>query len=138
MKNIAIITGASSGIGKIFAKTVTNHGTYDEIWAIARNTDRLEALRGEISIPVRPVSLDLSDESFVDRIKSMLEEEKPNIRLPQVCLRKINRNKQQDAKKQANCCIFLQKSLTFASIYCIMLVVHIPYVESEAMACFLN
>ena len=81
MKNIAIVTGASSGIGKIFAKTVTNHGTYDEIWAIARNTDRLEALKGEISIPVRPVSLDLSDESFVDRIKSMLEEEKPNIRL---------------------------------------------------------
>ena len=42
MKKIAIITGASSGIGKEFVKAISNHAEYDELWAIARNKERLE------------------------------------------------------------------------------------------------
>lgn len=81
MKNIAIITGASSGIGKVFATTLASHGEYDEVWAIARNVERLEALKEEIPFPVRPISLDLSDESFIEKMKGMLEEEKPNVKI---------------------------------------------------------
>ena len=44
MKKIAVITGASSGMGRRFAETVQEFGTYDEIWAIARRVDRLEEL----------------------------------------------------------------------------------------------
>ncbi len=44
MKKIAVITGASSGMGRRFAETVQEFGTFDEIWAIARRADRLEEL----------------------------------------------------------------------------------------------
>lgn len=36
MKNIAIITGASSGIGKEFLLNMPKNIEVDEIWAIAR------------------------------------------------------------------------------------------------------
>ena len=44
MKKIAIITGASSGMGKVFAETINTYDTFDEVWVIARRLDRLEAL----------------------------------------------------------------------------------------------
>ena len=42
MKNIAVITGASSGIGRKFAETIKEGGSFDEVWIIARRLDRLE------------------------------------------------------------------------------------------------
>lgn len=81
MKNIAIITGASSGIGKVFATTLASHGEYDEVWAIARNSARLDALKDVVPFPVRPISLDLSDASFIEKMKEMLDEEKPNVKI---------------------------------------------------------
>ncbi len=59
MKKIAVITGASSGMGRRFAETVQEFGTYDEIWAIARRADRLEELKNHTAFPVRTISLDL-------------------------------------------------------------------------------
>ncbi|MCQ2435409.1 MAG: SDR family NAD(P)-dependent oxidoreductase [Clostridia bacterium] len=79
MKKIAIITGASSGIGKEFALTVTNHRQYDEIWAIARDEKRLAALAEQISVPVKPISLDLSHAKSYDKLAELLDEEKPVI-----------------------------------------------------------
>ena len=81
MKNIAIVTGASSGIGKVFATTLSRHGEYDEVWAIARNAARLDALKEVVPFPVKPISLDLSDASFIEKMKEMLEEEKPNVKI---------------------------------------------------------
>ena len=45
MKKIAVITGASSGMGKRFAQRVNEFGTFDEVWVIARHKEQLEALR---------------------------------------------------------------------------------------------
>ena len=39
MKKIAIITGASSGMGKVFAETINTYDTFDEVWVIARRLD---------------------------------------------------------------------------------------------------
>ena len=39
MKKIAVITGASSGMGKRFAETVDRYDTFDEVWVIARQQD---------------------------------------------------------------------------------------------------
>ena len=44
MKKIAVITGASSGMGRRFAETVDRYGRFDEVWVIARHQAQLEAL----------------------------------------------------------------------------------------------
>lgn len=81
MKHIAVITGASSGIGKQFAITLKDQGTFDEVWVIARRADRLEQLKTEIPFPVKAISLDLSDKESFKKYESLLAEEEPSIRL---------------------------------------------------------
>ena len=59
MKRIAVITGASSGMGRRFAETVDTFGRFDEVWVIARHEAALEGLRERVPFPVRPLALDL-------------------------------------------------------------------------------
>ena len=47
---IAIITGASSGLGKAYAQQLDRLGGLDELWLIARREERLKAL-GQSSPP---------------------------------------------------------------------------------------
>lgn len=79
MKRIAVITGASSGIGRQFALQLHTFGKYDEIWAIARHKEALEKLSSVIDTPIRPVPLDLTDPASFEEYKRLLEEEKPEI-----------------------------------------------------------
>ena len=79
--NIAIVTGASSGMGREFVLQLSQYVQVDEIWAIARRENALEALRAEVSVPVRPICLDLLDEKSFEAFSSLLEQEKPNIKL---------------------------------------------------------
>ena len=51
MKKIAIVTGASSGIGKEFAKQIDSYG-FDEIWGIALDQEGLDDLKKENSAVV--------------------------------------------------------------------------------------
>lgn len=81
MKNIAVITGASSGIGKKFAETLKEQGIFDEVWVIARRLERLEALKTVIPFPVKPIALDLSDRASYKTYETLLSMEKPNITL---------------------------------------------------------
>ncbi|MBQ6719900.1 MAG: SDR family NAD(P)-dependent oxidoreductase [Oscillospiraceae bacterium] len=79
--NIAIVTGASSGMGREFVLQLKDYVQVDEIWAIARRQTALEALKAETDIPVRPISLDLAQAESFDTLAALLEAEKPNIRL---------------------------------------------------------
>lgn len=79
--NIAIVTGASSGMGREFVRQLSAWVQVDEIWAIARRTDALEELKKETTIPVRPISLDLLKEESFETLETMLEAEKPSIKL---------------------------------------------------------
>ncbi len=81
MKNIAVITGASSGIGRKFAETIKEGGTFDEVWIIARRNDRLETLAKEMPFPTRAIALDLSEKESYSAYAAILKEEKPNISL---------------------------------------------------------
>ena len=74
MKKIAVITGASSGMGRRFAETVNEYGSFDEIWAIARRAERLEELKKTAPFPVRAIPLDLTDPASYDRYASMLRD----------------------------------------------------------------
>lgn len=80
MKRIAVITGASSGIGYEFAKTVNECGKeIDELWVIARRADRLEAI--EAPYPVKPIALDLTKRESLEEYKQLLEKEKPQVEI---------------------------------------------------------
>ena len=79
--NIAIVTGASSGMGREFAKQLSGFVNVDEIWAVARRQEALESLKDEVSVPVRPVMLDLCKEESYEALSSLLAEEQPNVKL---------------------------------------------------------
>ena len=78
---IAVITGASSGIGREFVYAVDKKNSYDEIWVIARRAERLEELKEKCSNPIRPVAIDLAEEAGLKNYAALLEEEKPEIAL---------------------------------------------------------
>lgn len=78
---IAVITGASSGLGRAFALETGCLGGIDEIWLIARRRDNLERLAGELPVKGRVLSLDLLAEDSFASLKKLLEEERPAIAL---------------------------------------------------------
>ena len=79
--NIAVITGASSGIGKEFFNQLPKWCEVDEVWLIARRKERLEAMGENSPIKVRAVPMDLSKlEDFVI-YSNLLEKVKPTIKL---------------------------------------------------------
>ena len=47
---IAIVTGASSGMGKQFVLQLSNYVEVDEIWAVARRKEALEKLQEECPV----------------------------------------------------------------------------------------
>jgi short-subunit dehydrogenase len=81
MKKVAIITGASSGMGKEFVLTLNNYLNVDEIWAIARSKDALEDLKKMVNTEVKAISLDLTDQESFMKLQELLDEEKPDVRL---------------------------------------------------------
>ena len=79
--NIAIITGASSGMGREFVLQLPQYVDVDEIWVIARRETALAQLQKESPIPLRPVPLDLCDTDSYTRYADLLRSEQPNVRL---------------------------------------------------------
>lgn len=78
---IAVITGASSGMGREFVHRIAEQWELDEIWVIARRLDRLQALSSEVKVKIRPISLDLSKEESIDEYGRMLDAENPDVRV---------------------------------------------------------
>lgn len=76
---IAVITGASSGMGREFVYAFDKDERFDEIWVIARRTERLDELQAKCRNKIRPVTLDLLEEKSFDTYRAMLEEAKPEI-----------------------------------------------------------
>lgn len=79
---IAIVTGASSGLGKEFVKQINKYYSWlDEIWLIARREDRMKSLAGELSIKARIIQADLTKISDIKNISLILKEVKPQVKL---------------------------------------------------------
>ena len=77
---IAVITGASSGMGKEFVLQISQTEQLDEIWVIARRIDRLEALQDEVkNTKIRPIPMDLTKQESILEYQKLLENEKPNV-----------------------------------------------------------
>ncbi len=81
-KKIAVITGASSGMGKEFVGQVQKFfPKLSEIWVIARREDRLLELRKAFGEKIRPLALDLTDDKDLQSLQEAFEAEDPNIRV---------------------------------------------------------
>lgn len=81
-KNIVIITGASSGIGMEFALQIDAHlRKTDEIWLIARDRQKLKALSAQMRNNIRVLSMDITIEAQIDRLRDMLQEQHCRIRM---------------------------------------------------------
>ena len=78
---IAVVTGASSGIGKEFFLSLKDRPEkLDEIWVIARSKGKLEELKSLTDVPVRVIPLDLSLSASYHAYEDLLTEHKPEIR----------------------------------------------------------
>ena len=71
----ALITGASSGIGKEFAKILSNKG-YDLV-LVARDEEKLKQLKNELNTNIKIMCMDLSNENNCKKLHA----ENPNIDL---------------------------------------------------------
>ena len=71
--SIAILTGASAGLGKSFFRSLqTRHPDLTGIWLIARRRERLEEMAKECPIPVTVLPMDLTDAACYDELGEKL------------------------------------------------------------------
>ncbi|MCK9169162.1 MAG: SDR family NAD(P)-dependent oxidoreductase [Treponema sp.] len=89
MKKIAIVTGASSGMGKEFSIQISADTDADEIWLIARRVDKLnelcrelvdlrnEGIKADVKRPLPlAVGLDIAGRNGAENFALLLENEK--------------------------------------------------------------
>lgn len=79
--SIAIITGASSGLGAEFARQIAAQEPVDELWLLARRTKRLEALAAELPIATRVFSIDLTNPFERQNFARSLSSDNPDVKL---------------------------------------------------------
>lgn len=79
---IAVVTGASSGFGRIFVSELQKCcKTLDEIWVVARRKERLMELAEKASIPIRVFGADLSKKNWDREFAEALKSENPTVRI---------------------------------------------------------
>ncbi|MDE2826574.1 MAG: SDR family NAD(P)-dependent oxidoreductase [Bacteroidota bacterium] len=61
---IAIVTGASSGLGSEFAQHLVRRGS--TVYGLARRVDRLKLLESQLGTKFKPVECDVTDETAVE------------------------------------------------------------------------
>lgn len=77
---IAIITGASSGLGREFVRQIASkENDVSEIWVIARRKERLEELVSKINVPIVVFPFDLTRKENIDDFIEYLKTRKPLI-----------------------------------------------------------
>lgn len=79
---IAIVTGASSGMGKEFVTQIDQkcYGL-DEIWLVARRKEAMEELQGTTAAKLRIFPVDVSNKLMMKQFEECLEIENPNVKI---------------------------------------------------------
>lgn len=79
---VAVITGASSGLGAEFALALDkNLKEIEELWLIARRADRLKELSEKLKIKTRIFSADITDKSALSEYREALSSEEAQVKL---------------------------------------------------------
>lgn len=76
---IAVVTGASSGMGREFVYALDKDEKFDEIWVIARREQRLLELQEKCHALIRPIVLDLLDKESYKVYEALLKEKQPTV-----------------------------------------------------------
>ena len=71
---IAVVTGATSGMGREMVLQLSDHFPFDEIWVIGRRMERLKELQKQTRITLRPFCLDLSWKEDLQTLGQALKE----------------------------------------------------------------
>ena len=80
MSKIAIITGASSGLGVEYYKAIQAEAL-DEIWIIARRENKLHEIAEQLGkIKTRVIPMDITLDSSIAQLKEILDGEKPDVK----------------------------------------------------------
>ncbi len=89
-KKIAVITGASSGLGREFVRQLDKEtkgkkslsvDRPEELWVIARREDRLRRLAEWTDIPLRILPYDLTERKSIELLRDQLEREPVSVRI---------------------------------------------------------
>ena len=79
---IAVITGASSGLGTEYAKAVNKmRQDIDEIWLIARREDKLKEVAALLNKKVRTLKCDITNKDCINEYVSLLKSENAEVKL---------------------------------------------------------
>jgi len=79
---VAIVSGASSGMGREFVRQIaTNYLKLDEIWVISRRKERLLALESEIKTKLRIFDYDLTQKDNLMALYEELETLNPDVKI---------------------------------------------------------
>ena len=79
MMRIAIVTGASSGLGRAYVQEIDKTLSVDQLWLIARREDRLRELSGSLRHDSRVVPLDLTRRESLEALDALLQAERPQV-----------------------------------------------------------
>lgn len=77
--SLAIITGASSGIGAEFAQALKNKMGVDEFWFVARRKERMEELGESLGVKYKVIVADLSLREGIEAVREQLVTENPKV-----------------------------------------------------------
>lgn len=81
-KRVAVITGASSGFGRLFAHELEKNLDLEEIWLVARRDEKLNELASELErVKGVVIGADLSTKEGLDMISERAEKENPFIKV---------------------------------------------------------
>lgn len=124
---IAVVTGASSGIGEEFLKEIClyGHKHLTEIWIVARRAARLKVLADKIEkktgISGKVFDGDLAEDSVYEKMEEELHRRKPDIRILVNCagFGKIGRIQEIDVKEQLGMIDVNCRALTRMTIMCL-------------------
>ena len=77
---VALITGATGGIGREFVRQILMDEDVSEVWAVARNEAKLKELKDEYGEKIIPVVADLSKSSGLFSVKQKVASSRKKIK----------------------------------------------------------